>query len=192
MKLKPFFLHIAFGISALLVLHAGEPGPVTENASAFLSVGQYGYWSNMPVKIAYFGILSPKQAPPTEFQLQNEQGKTVFSGKPEPMGTPGKVFASVADEQPGERLYALNFSAWKTPGNYRVVVPGFGAGEFFTIRGKMPTDIFPLPSLQQFEKLSHITGSDGKPVLSDRFRKTPLSNPGRESRTGQAPQSRVK
>lgn len=72
MKLKPFFLHIAFGISALLVLHAGEPGPVTENASAFLSVGQYGYWSNMPVKIAYFGILSPKQAPPTEFQLQNE------------------------------------------------------------------------------------------------------------------------
>lgn len=192
MKLKPFFLHIAFGISALLVLHAGEPGPVTENASAFLSVGQYGYWSNMPVKIAYFGILSPKQAPPTEFQLQNEQGKTVFSGKPEPMGTPGKVFASVADEQPGERLYALNFSAWKTSGIYRVVVPGFGAGEFFTIRGKMPTDIFPLPSLQQFEKLSHITGSDGKPVLSDRFRKTPLSNPGRESRTGQAPQSRVK
>ncbi len=187
MKNKLFF-SIAVCVCAAWVVNAQNPGVVTRGNPAVVEqnlnqpnadtiyVGRYGYWRDMPVKIAYLGYVSGKKLP-KEFQLKNEKGKTVFSNKLELMRTPGEVLAPVGKDFPGEKIYALNFSKYKVTGNYYIVVPGFGKSDLFKIGGDMPKDVFPLPSLKTFEEQSHIINNNGKPIIQDSFLKTPLRYP---------------
>ena len=187
MKIKSL-LSIAMCICAAWIVNAQNPGVVTTGNPGVVEqnlnqpdadtiyVGRYGYWRNMPVKVAYFGYVSGKKLPDS-FQLRDEKGKTVFTNNLELMRTPGEVLAPVGQNFPGEKIYALNFSKFDVSGNYYIVVPGFGRSDLFKIGGNMPVDIFPLPSLKTFEEQSHIINNNGKPIIQDSFLKTPLRYP---------------
>ena len=159
-----------------------NPAVMTQNLNPPLResiyVGRYGYWSNMPVKIAYLSFY-PGQGKkvPDRFSLCLPDGRVVFSGKPQLMRTPGEVLAPVGRNFPQEQIYALNFTAYGTPGTYFIKVHGYGNSELFKIGGKMPVEIYPLPSLKTFEEQSHILNSNMKPIIQDSFLHTPLRWP---------------
>ncbi len=141
-------------------------------------VGKYGYWKNMPVKIAYLTFVPGKEKKvPAKFSLCTPQGKVVFSGKPILMKNPQGVLAPVHKEVPKEQIYALNFSSFKVTGQYFIKVHGYGNSDLFNIGGDMPIAVYPLPSLKTFEEQSHMIGNDMKPLIKDSFLYTPLRYP---------------
>lgn len=141
-------------------------------------VGRYGYWKNMPVKVAYLTFIPGKDRKvPEKFSLCTPQGKIVFSGKPVLMKDPQGVLAPVRKEVPKEQIYALNFSSFKVTGQYFIKVHGYGNSDPFYIGGDMPVAVYPLPSLKTFEEQSHMIGSDRKPLIKDSFLHTPLRYP---------------
>ena len=161
---------------------AQNPAVMTQNLNQPLResiyVGRYGYWSNMPVKIAYLSFFPGKgKKSPEKFTLCKPDGSAVFSGKPLLMRKPEDVLAPVGIDYPHEQIYALNFSEFQTPGSYYIKVHGYGNSELFKIGGKMPTEIYPLPSLKTFEEQSHILDSNMKPIIQDSFLHTPLRWP---------------
>ncbi len=141
-------------------------------------VGRYGYWKNMPVKMAYLTFVpGQNRKVPDSFSLCTPQGKIVFSGKPVLMKNPQGVLAPVRREVPREQIYALNFSAFQVPGQYFIKVHGYGNSDLFNIGGDMPIAVYPLPSLKTFEEQSHMIGGDMKPLIKDSFLYAPLRDP---------------
>ena len=141
-------------------------------------VGRYGYWKNMPVKMAYLTFVPGKDKKvPAKFSLCTPQGKVVFSGKSVLMKKPQGVLAPVHKEVPKEQIYALNFSSFNVSGQYFIKVHGYGNSDLFNIGGDMPIAVYPLPTLKTFEEQSHMIGSDMKPLIKDSFLYTPLRYP---------------
>lgn len=141
-------------------------------------VGRYGYWKNMPVKVAYLTFVPGKEKKvPAKFSLCTVQGKVVFSGKPILMKNPQGVLAPVHKEVPKEQIYALNFSSFKVTGQYFIKVHGYGNSDLFYIGGDMPIAVYSLPTLKTFEEQSHMIGNDMKPLIKDSFLYTPLRYP---------------
>lgn len=163
-------------------LGAGNPAVMEQNLnqpfSASIYVGRYGYWKNMPVKMAYLTFVPGKNKKvPEKFSLCTPQGKVVFTNKLELMRKPEGVLAPVGKNFPGEQIYALNFSKYSVPGQYFIKVHGYGNSDLFNIGGDMPTAVYPLPSLKTFEEQSHMIGNDMKPIIKDSFLYTPLRYP---------------
>lgn len=161
---------------------AQNPAVMTQNLNQpfreGIYVGRYGYWSDMPVKIAYLSFIPGNgRKIPAEFFLCRPDGSAVFSGKPMRMRDPEGVLAPVGVNFPGEQIFALNFSEYKIPGKYFIKIRGYGISELFNIGGKMPVEIYPLPSLKTFEEQSHILNGDMKPIIQDSFLHTPLRWP---------------
>ena len=71
----------------------------------------------------YMGDLGPMPIAAESFEVLGADGKSVFSGKVTKRG--------VGDELVGQTVYDLDFTAFKTPGTYRVFVPGVGLSTEF-------------------------------------------------------------
>jgi len=163
-------------------LGAGNPAVIEQNLNQpfreSIYVGRYGYWRNMPVKVAYLTFLPGKgKKVPAKFSLCKPDGTVVFTAKPELMKKPGGVLAPVGKNFPGEQIYALNFTSFELPGRYYIKVHGYGSSDLFNIGGNMPDSIYPLPSLKTFEEQSHILDNNMKPIIQDSFLYTPLRYP---------------
>ncbi len=102
------------------------------HTSAAVKVNQYGYLPQEAVKIAYvgdwlgsLGTLELKDRLGDFYLYDLDTRKRVFTGR--------AASRAVAREMHGEELHELDFSPFKTPGRYVVVVPGVGASFEFRI-----------------------------------------------------------
>lgn len=124
------------------VVYAHRPREVRSLA---LHAIQTGYRPDDPYKRAYLsfwmgvdaegrhGSCTPEA---TTFELLDPAGHTVFTGRAEPVKQAGDTEQISIHEQVDYTKAAvrrLDFSAWRTPGEYRVHVPGLGTSDSFRV-----------------------------------------------------------
>ena len=126
----------------------GNPNAAVPGA---VYVSRYGYWSNQPVKMAYWIGLPHYRVPPV-FNITDTSGRIVYSGRPVWMHDPTSVMVPIGFYYPGVRVYALNFSAFDRTGTYYIEGPGYRSSSDFNIRGYMPGEITPIPGPVTFER----------------------------------------
>ncbi len=151
------------------------PVDLNEPKAQTIYVGRYGYWSDMPVKMAYFTTLGKGELPKT-FSLFKPDGTAVFSNQLRVMKNPQGVLAPVGKDYPEQVIYALDFSAFSTPGNYYIGMKGLPSSRIFKIGGKMP-DNLKLPGIDTFDQQSGITPDQEKPIVTDPFLNDPSGYP---------------
>jgi len=111
-----------------------------------------GYRPDDPYKRAFVSLWLGTGGPSTHkgpgtFELLDAPGKPVFTGKVEralALDPNGKV--RVGKNLSGTAVYAMDFSAFSTPGNYAVHVPGVGVSYPVTIGGKVWEAPFKAPT----------------------------------------------
>ncbi|QEH32718.1 Endoglucanase D precursor [Aquisphaera giovannonii] len=107
--------------------------------SEAIHVQQVGYRPDDPYKRAFLSIWLGSGAAYTHggvstFELLDPAGKAVFSGRAVlALAADGKESMKGAANHSGTAIWALDFSAFSTPGAYRVRVPGIGTSEPFPI-----------------------------------------------------------
>lgn len=89
--------------------YVGSP-EVGVNPRNNVRINQMGYFTNADKKATY---ATEKEVEATDFKVVDKDGKTVYSGKTEPVGF---------DKMAGENCHIIDFSKVKTPGVYTVVV----------------------------------------------------------------------
>jgi hypothetical protein len=82
----------------------------------------------------YMGDAGPMPFDAAEFYLVDNHGARVFTGKIKPR--------HVGDELVGQHVYELNFTEFRTPGTYRIQVPGVGMSYDFEIGPGALTPLF--------------------------------------------------
>lgn len=101
--------------------------------SPAIHVNQEGYVPGFPKKAVvgyYVGNLGELPIPSSSFSIVNAQsGATVFSGTLTSRPDVGYNYSPT----PYQMVYQADFSAFSTPGDYRVLVPGLGASLPFRI-----------------------------------------------------------
>jgi glycosyl hydrolase family 9/cellulase-like Ig domain-containing protein/PKD domain-containing protein len=111
-------------VPALKAVRFDDGKQVNDN----IRVNQLGYlpaYAKRAYLGQYMGDLGGMPFAAAAFELLDGQGRKVFSG---PVGKRG-----VNDELVGQIVYELDFSAFKTPGTYRLRVPGVGLSYPFEI-----------------------------------------------------------
>lgn len=102
------------------------------NVSPVLHVNQTGYLPGRP-KYAYAGFYlgsgGELAAIPGSFQLLDSSNAVAFSGTPTLRPDVGYSYSPT----PYQKVYELDFSAFDTPGQYRVFMPGLGCSYPFWI-----------------------------------------------------------
>lgn len=126
----------------------GNPNAAVPGA---VYVSRYGYWSNQPVKMAYWIGLPHYQVPPV-FNITDTSGRIVYSGRPAWMPDPTSVMVPIGFYYPGVKVYALNFSNFDRTGTYYIQVPGYRNSTDFNIRGYIPGMVTPIPGPLTFER----------------------------------------
>lgn len=110
---------------------AATAAPLRYNPA--LHVNQEGYLPNYPKKAEvgyYLGTLGEMVVPTNAFLLVSaSNGATVFQGILTPRHDVGYMYTPT----PYQSVYEADFSAWNTPGEYLLVVPGLGASLPFRI-----------------------------------------------------------
>ena len=101
--------------------------------SPVLHVNQVGYLPSQP-KTAnvgfYLGSLGELEIPTTQFQIvEAGSGKAVFNGNLKPRRDEGYTYTI----KPYQQVWQADFDALKTPGTYRLRVPGLGVSFPFVI-----------------------------------------------------------
>jgi endoglucanase len=115
--------------------------------SEAVHITQIGYRPDDPFKRGYLsvwlgtgGAYQPKNVEAFEI-IDAKTGAPVFSGKPELAKTTNA--AVPADKEYTQTtVYGLDFSAFRTPGTYRVHVPGIGSSYPFTIADNVWEEAF--------------------------------------------------
>lgn len=79
----------------------------------------------------YLGSLGEMPIEAREFSLLDGTGKKVFTGQLKPRKDEGYTYTV----KPYQQVFEADFSAWKTPGTYRLQVPGLGVSLPFRIDG---------------------------------------------------------
>ncbi len=100
--------------------------------SPALHVNQVGYLPSA-AKTAmvgyYLGDLGELPIPQSEFQLLNKQGKRVYEGRLRLRPDQGFIYSPT----PYQQVWEADFSSFRTPGEYRLFVPGLGTSFPFLI-----------------------------------------------------------
>jgi hypothetical protein len=101
--------------------------------SPAVHVNQLGYVPSFPKKAMvgyYLGSLGEMSIPTGNgFQLVDPSGAVVFQGQLAPRVDQGYTYTPL----PYQQVWQADFSAFSTPGEYRLVVPGLGASYPFVI-----------------------------------------------------------
>lgn len=100
--------------------------------SPAIHINQEGYLPELPKKAMighYLGSLGELAVPAQDFRLINPRGETVFTGKLTLRPDRGYAYSPA----PYQRIHEADFTAFRTPGEYRLVVPGLGASLPFRI-----------------------------------------------------------
>ncbi len=100
--------------------------------SPAIHANQVGYDPALTKRAAvgyYLGSLGEMPIEPREFFLLDDAGKRVFSSQLKPRKDEGYAYAV----KPYQQVWEADFSAWKTPGQYRVQVPGLGVSLPFRV-----------------------------------------------------------
>lgn len=115
-----------------------EPMPFTATAeparwSPAIHVNQAGYVPSFPKKAMvgyYLGSLGEMPIPASAgFQLFDRSGKAVYEGQLQRRPDIGYTYTPA----PYQQVWEADFSAFRTPGEYRVAVPGLGCSFPFVI-----------------------------------------------------------
>ncbi len=130
------------GAKVSVTLAAGVPGgslaPFTAQSgrlrwSPAIHVNQVGYvpaWPKQAWVGYYLGSLGELEVPSPQFQIvTTATGAEVYTGRLIPRSDRGFPYSV----PPYQKVWEADFSAFKTPGEYRLVVPGLGASLPFHI-----------------------------------------------------------
>jgi len=101
-------------------------------------VSQAGFaptWGKRAFVGRYLGDAGELPVSASTFALVDDRGTEVFQGTLIPRRDVGYEYAAY------QEVRQADFSAWSTPGTYRVVVPGYGASEAFPIGADVPTGV---------------------------------------------------
>lgn len=107
-----------------------------------------GYRLDAPYKRAFVSLWLGTGGPSTHkgpgtFELLDASGKVMFTGKVElALALDPKRKARVGKNLSGTAVYAMDFSAFSTPGTYTVQVQGVGVSYPVTIGGKVREEPF--------------------------------------------------
>jgi hypothetical protein len=108
--------------------------------SPAIHVNQAGYMPGYPKKAMvgyYLGSLGEMGIPVPIFQLIDvKTGQSVFQGNLTPRAEAGFSY----NEAPYQKVYQADFTAFSTPGRYKLLVPGLGASFPFVINDGVSAD----------------------------------------------------
>jgi hypothetical protein len=131
---------------------AGVADPLRYNPA--IHVNQEGYLPAYAKKAAvgyYLGSLGEMTIPTNKFLLVSAQnGATVYEGTLTLRKDAGYLYSPI----PYQNVYEADFSAWTTPGEYYVVVPGMGASLPFRIDAGIAMDFARTYALGMFHQRS--------------------------------------